>query len=294
MKNKKGFTIVELGVSICLVTVVSFLLFQMIVTVKKIYAATDVKTTLLTKQAIMTNKIYDDFDSKTLLMISNCSGVWQNSCVEFTFADRTTSTLMVDPLRNTITYNNYAINYDDIDDTISFGDLVYNNSNNVLSIKIPVISKSIDGDYGIKIVKQYNYLSGGLIDNYSTINVPLSDTVSTTITFDGTNYWMRVYEDGNEELNSFMTKYLKRLKTTPCSDSSFAEKSYELRNNTNGYRWCQSNNFYTQGVLNATFKSIVGYQASAIGKDTYVSSLNGSTLDLRIDNFVNSYTFKAR
>ena len=300
MKNNKGFTIVELGVSIGLVTVVSFLLFQMIVTIKKVYTATDIKTTLLTKQAIMTNKIYDDLDSKAISTITNCD-VWQNSCIKFIFADNTTSTLMVDPLKNVLSYNNYTINYDDIDDTITFGNLVYNDNNSgFFSIKIPILSSSIEGDYGINIVKQYsNYIASNFATSYATINIPLSDTASTTITNDGSSYWMRVYDASNAELNSIMSGYLKRLKTTPCSASDFIEASYELKTGNNVNRWCQNNTFYTQDIFDNGYKRISGSYGSALGKDTYIEALSATqylkdtTLDLRVDSFVELYTFKS-
>lgn len=294
MKNNKGFTVVELGVSIGLVTVVSFLLFQMIVNIKKLYTATDIKTTLLTKQAIMTKKIYDDLDSKVISTITNCE-VWQNSCIKFSFADNTTSTLMVDPLKNVLSYNNYTINYDDIDDTITFGNLVYNDNNSgFFSIKIPVLSGSIKGEYGINIVKQYSNVIASDF-SYATINIPLSDTASTTITNDGSSYWMRVYDTSNAELNSIMSGYLKKLKTTPCSYSDFEGSSYELKTGNYGYRFCQSNNFYTQPVDGAKCKDSTAFLCNPIGNgniDEWLSSRNETTLDLRVDSFVNSYTFK--
>ena len=46
MKNQKGFTIIDLGVSIILVTAVAFLLFQMLTTVKKMYNSTDIESAL--------------------------------------------------------------------------------------------------------------------------------------------------------------------------------------------------------------------------------------------------------
>ena len=62
MKNNKGFTIIELAVSFCLVAAVSITLLQLVLTLKEVYLSGDVKTTLLNKQGIMTKKIYDDLN----------------------------------------------------------------------------------------------------------------------------------------------------------------------------------------------------------------------------------------
>lgn len=297
MKNQKGFTIIELGVSIILVTTVAFLLFQMISTVKKLYNSSDIESALLTKQAIMTKKIYDELDVKTLSSISNCD-VWQNSCIKFSFLDGTSSVLMVDPLKNTLTYNNYVIEYDKIDDTVNFGKLIYNKENSYFAIKIPIYSNIVDGNFGITVVKQHsNYVLNLFNISFQTINIPLSNTVSTTITNDGSNYWLRVYDANNTELNSIMKNYVKRLKTTPCS-SSFEGNSYELKTGSNTTRWCQNNNFYTQNV--GDYKNISGTVNGAIGKDTYISALTSTgvlrdtTLDLIVNTFIDTYTFKSR
>lgn len=297
MKNQKGFTIIELGVSIILVTAVAFLLFQMITTVKKLYNSSDIESALLTKQAIITKKIYDELDAKTVSSISNCD-VWQNSCIKFSFLDGTSSMLIVDPLKNTLTYNNYIVEYDKIDDTVHFGELTYNKENSYFAIKIPVYSNNVGGNFGVTVVKQhYNYITN-LFDTYfQTINIPLSNTSSTTITNDGSNYWLRVYDADNNGLNSIMKNYMKRLKTTPCS-SNFEGNSYELKTGSNTTRWCQSNNFYTQNV--GVYKNISGTINGALGKDTYISALTSTgvlkdtTLDLVVNTFIDTYTFKSR
>lgn len=296
MKNQKGFTIIELGVSIILVTAVAFLLFQMITTVKKLYNSTDVESALLTKQAIMTKKIYDELDVKTISSISNCD-VWQNSCIRFSFSDGTSSTLLVDPLKNTLTYNNYVVEYDKIDDTVHFGELVYNKENSYFAIKIPVYSNNVNGNFGITIVKQHsNYITNLFNTYFQIINVPLSSTINTIITNDG-NYWLRVYDASNAGLNSILTNYVKRLKTTPCS-IGFEGSSYELKTGTGTSHWCQGNNFYTQDA--GTYKHISGTVNGALGKDTYVEALTSSgalkdsTLDLVVNTFIDTYTFKSR
>ena len=304
MKNKKGFTIVELGVSICLVTVVSFLLFQMITSVKKLYSSGDIKTTLLTKQAIMTKKIYDEFDTKTISQITSCDE-WQISCLTFVFADGSSSILSVDPLKYTISYNNYSINYADIDDTISFGELVFNEESDFFTIKIPITSKSITGNYDISVTKQHiNYITNSYSETFSSITVPLSDaagnSTTTTITYEDGNYWMRVYDsEANPNLDTLLTPYFKQFKLDTCTDTTFTGNVYELRTGTLSSQWCQTNNLYTQTA--GGYLRVDGIDLEKVlGKNNYkdelttTSTLASTTLDLKVNTFVDRYTFKSR
>lgn len=303
MKNKKGFTIVELGVSICLVTVVSFLLFQMITSVKKLYTSSDVKTTLLTRQAIMTKKIYDEFDSKTILEITSCDQ-WQISCLTFVFTDGSSSKLSVDPLRYIISYNNYSINYADIDDTVSFGDLLLNSESDFFTIKIPITTKTVKGNYGISITKQHtNYITNSYSESYNSIIVPLSDadgnSTTTTITYIDGNYWMRVYDSENKpNLDTLLTPYFKQFKLDTCTNTTLAGNVYEFRTGTLSSQWCQTNNLYTQTI--GGYQLVSGRSNTALGKDTYKDELTttgvlaSTTLDLKVNTFVDRYTFKSR
>lgn len=304
MKNKKGFTIVELGVSICLISVVSFLLFQMITSIKKIYTTGDLKTILLTKQAIMTKKIYDDVENKTVASITTCDK-WQNSCLQFAFTDNSTSTLLVDPLNHIVSYNNYAINYQELDDTIQFGELTLNQRTDFFTIKIPIASATIGGEYGIQITKQH---TNKIIDTYTDtgisnqIIIPLSNKngaiTKTSITYDGKDYWLKIYDAKDAVLNSLISTQIKYLKIDTCSDSNFIGNVFELKTGMNTSRWCQSNNVYTQFV--EEHQHISGSINTALGKDTYEAALQktgilkDTTLELKVNEFINRYTFKER
>lgn len=304
MKNKKGFTIVELGVSIALITVVSFLLFQMIITVKKVYTSSDVKTNLLTKQAIMTKKIYDEFDEKAISSIESCDQ-WQISCLTFVFTDGSSSTLLVDPLKSTVSYNNYTIKYEEIDDTIAFGSLIFNEETNFFTIKIPITSKYIEGDYGISITKQHtNYITNNHAESYATVTIPISDesgnnSTTTTITYDNGNYWMRSYDSGaNPNLDTLLAPYFKKFKLETCTNEALTGNIYEFRTGSLSSQWCQTNNIFTQNI--GEYQHVSGSLNTALGKDTYKdalttsSTLKSTTLDVKVDEFVNRYTFKAR
>ena len=304
MKNKKGFTIVELGVSICLISVISFLLFQMITSVKKIYTTGDLKTTLLTKQAIMTKKIYDDFETKMITSITNCD-TWQNSCLQFVFNDNTRSTLLVDPLNHIISYNNYTINYQELDDTIQFGELTLNEYTDFFTIKIPMNLSTIEGDYGIQITHQHtnkilNNYTGTGIENQIVIPIVTKEgtKAQTNITYDGKDYWLKIYDAKDLTLNSLLSSQIRYLKIDTCSNSNFIGNAFELKTGKNISRWCQSNNVYTQ--LAGDYMHIAGQIHTVLGKNTFQEALQDTgilkdtTLELKVNEFINRYTFKAR
>ena len=85
MKNNKGFTVVELSVSFCLVAVIAILLFQVVLSLKEVYTSGDIKTGLLTKQGLMLKKIKEDLNSKTLVSVTSCEG--EGYCFSFTYTD---------------------------------------------------------------------------------------------------------------------------------------------------------------------------------------------------------------
>lgn len=302
MKNNKGFTVIELGISICLVTVVSFLLFQIITTVKKVYNSDDIKTTLLTKQAIMTKKIYDELETKAISSIGNCDTL-QNSCLKLTFSDSSTSILAVDVLNRVITYNNYSINYEEIDDSITFGELVLDVKSDFFTIKIPITLNNIKGDYGISVTHQpINTVLNTYSGNFNSITMPLYDEegneTSTTIILSNGDYWMRVYDANNTVLNSILSSKLKYLKIDTCSNTALVGNSYELKTGKSVYRWCQNNNFYTQSA--GEYMHVSGPVNTFLNKNTYKealtlsSTLADTTLDLKVNAFIDKYTFKSR
>lgn len=159
MKNNKGFTVIELAVSFCLVAAISIILLQLVLSLKEVYLSGDVKTTLLNKQGIMTKKIYDDLNKKDLTSVNSCG----LSCLSFNYNDGTISKLLVDPGNKTITYADYTMK---LDSSSYFGNLEFDDNygntssekaKHIFKINIPIKSKLIDNeDFGIKIVKIYD------------------------------------------------------------------------------------------------------------------------------------------
>lgn len=169
--NKKGFTVIELIVSFVLITSISIILFQIVLSLRGLYIDGNVKTTLLNKQAIMTKKIYDDLNSKVLTKITSC-GV---SCLTFTYGD-IEKNLSVDVAAKVITYDDYSMkliegsHFDnftfEVNQNISPSTTI---DNSEFNLNIPIKSMLTDEDFGIHVVKIYrsNVLT---IDNSLNIN----------------------------------------------------------------------------------------------------------------------------
>ena len=158
--NKKGFTIIELVSSFALISLIIGLLFELLMVVKNLYTDSVIKTELLTKQAIISEKINDDFTNKSLKIASKCG----NNCILFEFVDGTNSTLEFNREEKTFRYGNYKTSlidgsqYGNIDistETVLGVGLGLNDS--IIKITIPIYHKLIKKeDFGVNIVYQYN------------------------------------------------------------------------------------------------------------------------------------------
>ena len=104
MKNNRGFTVVEMGVSFCLIFTVCILLFQVVLSLKELYIKSDVETTLLNKQGIILNKMYKDFKNKGVSSATSCS----DSCVSFVFLDGDEKQLSTNKSNKTIMMDMYG------------------------------------------------------------------------------------------------------------------------------------------------------------------------------------------
>lgn len=180
--NKKGFTVVELITTVSLIAVISILLVKLTLTLKQIYIDGDMKTTLITKQSTMTDKIYKDLNENTLTSINACMNENEEvieNCMELVFESKTTK-LTIDKNKKTITYDNYSIK---LGNEGSFGDISiekYNSDDgNILNIKVPINNKLTSGDYGINITYQLN--NDINFDNNIVFDVT---NTGVTVTFD--------------------------------------------------------------------------------------------------------------
>ena len=181
--NKKGFTTVELLVSFALISVIVFFLFEIIFVLKDLYVSAGIKTKLLTKQAVISEIINDDFTSLTLLYADKCDSSDVNAdkevCINFAFKD-ITKQLVVDRENKTITWGNITT---ELISGSEFGNMKITKENlvhtedtetlnGILTIDIPIYHKLIEGeDFGIDINYQYNS------NSVSLANINVSDIV---------------------------------------------------------------------------------------------------------------------
>ncbi len=163
MKNKNGFTIVELLVSLSLTLVVIIILFEIIILLKDLFQVSSVKTELLNKKSIFVENIYSDINSRTVAKIEQCG----DYCLEFTMNDSTTKKLQIDKENLLISYGDYTIKLDEL---YSIGNIYFSNditnytstekNNGVFNVRIPIYTKlTNEENLGINIVATYNTAS---------------------------------------------------------------------------------------------------------------------------------------
>lgn len=154
MKNNRGFTVVEMGVSFCLIFTVCILLFQVVLSLKELYIKSDVETTLLNKQGIILNKMYKDFKNKGVSLATSCG----NSCVSFVFLDGDEKQLSTNKSNKTITYDGYVWKLDEASSVgdFSFATGTITGYGTCFKITVPVTNKLIDSkDFGLDVVYGY-------------------------------------------------------------------------------------------------------------------------------------------
>lgn len=162
--NKKGMTLVELIVTFTLAMVIVVFLVQIIVNLTKIYNNNALKTNILNKQSIISNQINKSLLNKNLVDLFKCG----DNCYNFIYSDATKEKLEVKD--NKITFASYTTlipnaTVEGINLDIIYGPTLQENVNNaILNIRIPIKS-SIDYNFDINIVYQFNTNSSN-IDEY--------------------------------------------------------------------------------------------------------------------------------
>ena len=159
-----GFTTIELITTFGLTLVIVVLLLQVIVVLKDVYINKVVVNSLRVKQAVMVEKIMDDFDNKNLEGTAGCVGV--SNCISFIWEDGTVTELKIDKTKNTFSYADYVT---ELTGGSSFGNLSVVNSaisedkqRKFISFNFPIYSTFVKGDYGIHVIYQYNPTKTGI------------------------------------------------------------------------------------------------------------------------------------
>lgn len=325
MKNK-GFTIIELAVSFCMVAAISITLFQLIISMKDLYLSGNVKTTLLNKQGILTKRIYDDMYNYTLKEVSSC-GV---SCLTFNYLNENTSEtkiaeLSIDPYNVSVTYDSYTIKLDngsyfgkiEITDTPAiYTPANLDLKNSLFNIKIPIYNKLVNGDYGIDITYQYNNENSIIDNSMDSSNIILSiDDQNIEVIKESGNYYAKIFYHNVTGNNVFTSEkeFIKSNSTTKFSalyalelfKGKYSSKNtdvfefllkYPSLSSTNSNRWHQENNFIKKEisgfeaidiVWNANWNSVGHF--NGINKITEKSSCGYAIMTNEENNNGNCY-----
>lgn len=178
-RNEKGFTLVEIIVTFCLISTISFLLFQIILSLKNLYTSSDYKTVLLIDQGNLTRRMNDDFFDLTLQKIDTCSDAKADAklCLQFTFLDYSSRDEKGDPVQlapkklevldsttdaeRKIIYDGYAMTlakgstFGDVQASISYIADDSMRYNAFLTIDVPLTNKLSTGDFGLHFTAQF-------------------------------------------------------------------------------------------------------------------------------------------
>jgi hypothetical protein len=160
MKNNKGFSTVELVTTFALTLVIVTILLNLVIVLKELYINNGVKNSILTKQAIISEKL--SFDMRNFEVSSYSCNATNNSCT-INFGNGTIKILSVT--------NGNIINYGDesfkLQDGIKVGNVSITpfqanttdvtNYDTFIKIKIELSSDLIGGSYDIQVIYQTNH-----------------------------------------------------------------------------------------------------------------------------------------
>ena len=140
--KKNGLTIVELIVSFSLAVTIGFFLFKITVIIKNLYIDSYVKTNIISKQNIITERMYDDFLYNDFKVALKCG----KNCIRFIFSDYSEKLLEIE--NDTFKWGDFTLR---LTDGSKYGKINVNNqkslvndefNDSLLSIKLIELSSS--------------------------------------------------------------------------------------------------------------------------------------------------------
>lgn len=193
MKNNRGFTVVELIVSFGISMVVLIFLFELVMMVRGMYISYGLKTELLTKQGVISDRINSDFINKDLLIAAKEGP----DTINFYYSDNTNRKLIINRDQGVLSYGGYTVA---LFENSSFGNIKISNEtllkaespgafDSILIIQIPIYHKLLPReDFGINIALQYNS------DNVVINDVDIEDEIDSD---------RRIFLTGGNDIISF-------------------------------------------------------------------------------------------
>lgn len=165
--NKKGFTLIEVLVSLTLVSIIAIFLFQIVYILRDIYIEKSVKSELYIETSNISNIINKDILKRTRAgSISNVTKVDDNN-VRITYSNGSKVTLTIDKDNKTITYGNYSVTL--LPGTKIGSIELYHDyttalfaQNGVAYIKIPITYEKYNNDFSVIAFFRYNSSRTGI------------------------------------------------------------------------------------------------------------------------------------
>ena len=160
MKNKSGFTVVELIVSFSLALVIAVFLFQIIINLKNLYTSSVVKTEIVNVQSLISREINNKLNNNKIERILKCGSY----CLNFMYESGESDKLVVNFDSKIIQFGSYTAklpedsSFGSTNIASSYSGTFSDSSNNaMILINIPIYNENLkDQNFGINIVYQYN------------------------------------------------------------------------------------------------------------------------------------------
>lgn len=253
MKNKNGFTVVELIASFSLAMAIAIFLFQIVALAKNMYVNSGVKTQLLSKQSTMNNYINERLMTNNVRSVVKCGSY----CLKFIYSDGSVDELIADKNNNTLQFGNYKISL--VDDSY-FGNMSVvldivptfseSRNNGMITIDIPIYNDALkDENFGISAVYQFNTnttnISEFSFDADNGSGYILLKGSPQVIQYSGEPYTelgFTAYDNNGNVINSSNVRVTNPLSTTPYTVGTY-EIKYELLDSS-------------KNVLYTTFRTI--------------------------------------
>ncbi len=178
MKNKNGFTMVELLVSLVLITTLSLALFKVVANMQKKEQVNIAKNSLIAFKAVLNNNIETDFINDIITELYSCG----DNCFDITYKNKGTVRLSLDG--NIITYGsmkeeipkNYKL-YSNM--SITFYETSEENKNAYVLLTLPIKGDLEKGFDNVKYMYLYNSRENPINDNSIEVTLDYNDGSNT-------------------------------------------------------------------------------------------------------------------
>lgn len=171
MKNNKAFTLVELIVCFVIISILSLVVFQTVISIQNKQLKDITYNNFITFKSTINMSIQSDLTNKTISALEFCG----KNCYRIKFTDNTIKILSIDDQKQLITYGglierlpaNFSF-YRDIDITQdNLTTITTGQYDALLTIRIPVQSKILPGNLDIIYVYQYDDRVNNIVSTVS-------------------------------------------------------------------------------------------------------------------------------